>query len=674
MLNFENLINHIKELDNNNKKVTEEKNKALNLEEIEAIKYISDIKENSYKMIENIIEEKRKTLIIAPMKCGKSTFSFKELYPVLRGCNYHFIFVSPKTSLLEQIESEYRVNSCYDGANATISNLPIVVTPDSLYKVVGALEEIQKPFIICYDEVHEAELNYKHRHKLNRPFNSYEHELCMGLIGLTATADNIIKSLKWDKIYRIKPTEMFRQTPYTNIFTGLGNSMEDIATHILKTIKVNDCPIVVRVNDKKKIDAVKTILEASGIKDVNSWYRSNSSEDDNKLYSEMLSKIHCDFNVLLTTSLVDVGVELFPMRKPIVIDFMDYNSRIIENIQFIGRFREGVKGYHIILPISEKEEEFYSYEEIREDIVKSMEIQMYVHNTLWTKVKKEFDGLKVEYDQLNKTYSYSLDEWGINATVFEIYIKQIVNDKHKLKRFLEEHFTFNSEVVRTVHLPEDYTNLEEIKSLVEEVKEVNKAKKLEFKEELQEFIEWLEYTGELEFKILTTKPDDIQVSDKWVLDDIEDMYNFYWSEDMAKNRKHYYTLQDFEQQGYTQKELLLKALNTKWYNNYKKRCKFIEANLMFDGKKETLKLDPKLRKTKSMVYTLRQLIIKIKGCEKGIKLSNKFMTELYELCILKSIFADMKFNTFTKLFDLIYNVTPNRNREITSIKTCVKLD
>ena len=677
MLNFEKLIKSVEVLNDDLKKKTDEENKRINLEELEVYKYISDKKENTYTIIESILMEKGKTLIIAPMKCGKSTFSFKELYTVLKGCSYHFIFVSPKTSLLKQVESEYKVNSCYGGTGATISELPTITTPDSLYKVISALECEGKPFVICYDEVHEAELNYPHRHKLVRPFEALENELCQGVIGLTATADNIIKSMEWKKIYRVKPTELFQQTPYTNVCTGLSNSINDIAVHILKVKKANKgVPIVARINDKKKIEAVKNILNKVGIKDINTWFRNNSNEDDNSLLTEMLNRTYCDFNILLTTSLVDVGVELFPTRKPIVIDFLDYNSTLIESIQFIGRFREGVEGYHMILPKCEKDEEeiFKSYEEIKDYFYTSMTFQAGVYNQLWNKVKMECVGLKVEYNELEQEYTYSIDKYGLNSIIFQQYIKQFLYDRDKLIEFLESHFTFNSAIIRPIHYPESYTEVEDIASLVEEVKEENKAKREEFKEQFEEFVEWVEGINELEFKVLTTKPDEIPISDKWILEDIEDMYNFYWSEDMEKHRKHYYALKDYSKQGYELKELLLKALDTKWYKNYKNQCRYIESNLFYEKKKELLKLDPQLRKIKTIVYGIRSSINKLKKNEIGVKLSNKFLNELYDFCILQEPFKDMKYKSFLKHVEQIYNISTDRYRSICSAKYIITLD
>ena len=85
--------------------------KALNV--IQNLDVFKHIGEKGTSLAEEIIFNKRKTLIISPMACGKTTFSFTDLYDLARECYCQFIFVSPKVSLIQAMESKYKCNTCF---------------------------------------------------------------------------------------------------------------------------------------------------------------------------------------------------------------------------------------------------------------------------------------------------------------------------------------------------------------------------------------------------------------------------------------------------------------------------------------------------------------------------------------------------------------------------------
>ena len=665
--NLQDIINKVQQFNQD-----EANKQELNsTDRLEINKYIT---EKSYEIIESIIEQKRKTLLVAPMKAGKSTFSFKELYPVMMACNYQFIFVSPKTSLLEQVQDRYKVNSCYGGSDATITNLPVISTPDSLYKVINKCEEVEKEFIIVYDEIHEMELNYNHRHKLIYPYKYYDNPLCRGLLGLTATPDNVIRSIKWDKVFTIKVKDKFIQSPVTNLIMGLSHSVKDMTIHIVKTYVKYKVPIIVRINDKKKIDEIKTSLGMFGLSGIHTWYRNNLSEEDNKLLSEMLNGVSCDFNILLTTSLVDVGVELTPMRKPIVIDFMDHNSRIIENIQFLGRFREGVFGYDLVIPKSSNEYPFMEYEQVHQQLKESARQTCLYFNNDWKRIKNSTELLKTEYNPDTEEYSYSIDEFALNSKIFEFWIKQIIKDTDRLKDYLENHLTFNTQQINTVYLNEKYTESKQIDEIIEVIKADKKATKEEFKSELDTFIDEVKQLTTDQIEVLLTKPDDIKVNDKWRVEEMQPIYDFYYSENMKEYRKRFYKLEGWTVEGYYRQEILLKALDDKWYRTYKRRTRYIESNFLYDKTEKLIEIDQQLRNTKVIVYAIRDAIVKLKGKEIGVKLSGKFKNQLLDILINEKCLSKVTAKTLDKHLNEIYSMSEDRFKAITSIKKTIIFD
>ncbi len=633
------------------------------------------IGEKGTYLAETILFDKKKTLIISPMACGKTTFSFTDLYGLTRECFAQFIFVSPKVSLIQAMESKYKCNTCYGGQGITVNGLPVLTTPDSLYKVILSCEEKDKPFIIVVDEVHECELNYLHRNKLWRPFEAFDHDLCCGLVGLTATPDNILQSIKWDSVIQVNPEVKFMQTPSTSIIKNLGADIESIATHIFKTYKAQQKPTVVRINDKNKIKEVKQILEGLKI-NVSVWYRDNLEEEDEKLLTEMLGAKRRSFDVLLTTSLVDVGVELYPSEKPIVIDFLDSNSRIIENIQFLGRFREGVDNYHMVVATKRSERDFQEYRDILDELKKKAQNIKSFAESECREFGLENRLLKTSFNPETETYNFEVDEVSVNASAFELYIKQIIADTDRLKRFLDNHFTFNSGDTKIAWLPDDYVSVEGLTPLVEQLKEERKAVKERKEDDMLSLIEFVASLNERDFKLFTTKPDDILTPDKWRIESFEEHYTFYWSDDMKGERKKYYTLLKYSSLGiYTDKDLWLKAFNKRWYKRFKEKCQVVDSNFMYNNKAPVYKIDESIDRMKITVYDIRNLVQAFKGKEVGVKLSDKFLYEMLErLSHQKKCYEKWKITKLRKHLELIYNISTDKYRTITSPRTKISLD
>lgn len=648
--------------------------KALNV--IQNLDVFKHIGEKGTSLAEEIIFNKRKTLIISPMACGKTTFSFTDLYDLARECYCQFIFVSPKVSLIQAMESKYKCNTCYGGQGITVNGLPVLTTPDSLYKVILSCEEQDRTFIIVVDEVHECELNYLHRHKLWRPFEAFEHENCCGLVGLTATPDNILKSIKWDSVIQVNPEQKFIQTPNTTIIKNLGSDVESITAHTFKTYTAQKRQTVVRVNDKSKIKEVKKLLEGLGVKNVVTWFRDNPDEKDSILLLKMLSGERNNFEILLTTSLVDVGVELYPEEKPIVIDFLDTNSRIIENIQFLGRFREGVHDYHLVVNANKSDKPYQEYDEILIELKDKANRTKDFAATEYSQIGLESKLLKTSYEPETDTFSYEVDDIAVNTSAFELYIKQIICDTDRLKQFLGKHFTFNSGTIKVAKLPKDYSNIDNLKPLIEQLKEDRKVIRDKKKEKIEELIELVSPLNERDFKLFTTKPDDIVVTDKWRVDSFREEYEFYWSEDMKNERKKYYFVLKHQRLGnYSEQELWLKAFNKKWYSDFKNQCQVVDSNYMYNNSAPVYKIDESIDRTKIIIYDIRDIIKSFKGKEIGVKLSEKLLNEILELLqTKKKAYEKWKLQKLKKYIYLIYNISNDKYRSITSIRAKVTLD
>ena len=67
-------------------------------------KFISE-KEN--ELFDLLLNTKNKTLMVSPMKSGKTTFVMKDLYEILRELEVQLIFITPKVSLMDNLKAKY---------------------------------------------------------------------------------------------------------------------------------------------------------------------------------------------------------------------------------------------------------------------------------------------------------------------------------------------------------------------------------------------------------------------------------------------------------------------------------------------------------------------------------------------------------------------------------------
>lgn len=613
-------------------------------------------------LIDNLFKEKNKSLLISPMKSGKTTFIFTQLHEKLKEKKMQLIFVSPKVTLLDQLDSKYNVGKCY-GKRSSFEikeDIAVITTPDSLLKVINKCQDLKKNFFIVYDEAHELELSYNFRKKLAYPVKYYNHSLCCGLLCMSATPDNIYRSMEWDNVFLIDIENKFIQTKLTNIVTGLDGNAETIANYIIKFHEEDNTTKVIRINNKATIKKVAEILLKVANIEVKTWYRSR--EEDNEKGDLHLQKVlegaKLENEIILTTSLVDVGVEIYSEVKPIVISFMDLNSSVIEEIQFIGRFRDGVKEFNLIVPNTNLISEFKTYAEIQEKLYKKYNELCALANEYDIEDKTLYKNLIATKDHLG-IYSYEIDPIAVNSEVFEKYMRQIVKKTNILRKYLTNHLTFNSEVIRIVNINQNQlNNNDNVAQVGEEIKAEEEKLKQEFEIELKALREKTKLLDTGQTKVLLYNSKDLDlltIHDKEILKTIEEEYIFYHSEDMIEYRKRYYDLQDLTKKQCTEQQLLLNILDDKWYKDFKLQDQYITANRKFN-KGFQADQDSKLE---IKIYAIRNEIIKIKGKEKNIRLSDKFKGDLIEVCKKNKCFSKVTIKTLEKHLRLIYNTDEN---------------
>ena len=115
--------------------------------------------------------------------------------------------------------------------------------------------------------------------------------------------------------------------------------------------KHKDKLFIVRINNKKDIKIIKPNFGNSI-----AWYRTdnelkegNEYLKDMEIFEETLTgKDITGIDYIFTSSLGDVGIEYLLKEKPIVIDFITKDSSLVADIQFTGRFRNGIDTLYFV--------------------------------------------------------------------------------------------------------------------------------------------------------------------------------------------------------------------------------------------------------------------------------------------------------------------------------------
>ena len=628
--------------------------------------------EKSLEIIFNAIDHKQKILINSPMKTGKTTFMIESLSDKLIQCDIQPVIIVPVLSLMDNIKSKYNFIDKSNGLTKeiTLNNKPVVSTPESLHKVISTCEKENKHFYLIYDEIHQAILNSNFRKQLINPLVCYDNELCIGLMGLSATIEPL-EPINFDIVYKIDVENKFIQSDETIITTDFIKNCDNILSFIKHIKATNKHKLVIaRINNKEHIKAINSKLN-----NCLTWYRTENQLEEDKNYIKSMEMLESalngydisdnkNINYILCTSLIDVGVELQFKEKPIVIDFIDNTSNLIDDIQFIGRFRQGIDKLYLVGGLDVEEpytkpksyiKEYQKKLEINKKIVESMNITNNLIKQTGEKIKTPLETTSISYNYA--TEEYELNEYILMSEVFKECISFYKQRGVYLKRLLEKHHTFNSKVINIT----SYNSLNIDEST--EIKEEQKAIKKDVENKEKDFFEKIKALNIEDDKLkMILNIDDVDNKDLWKIKNYDDIYNRWKHEELEEYRKRYDKSYDMlKNTKVKQIEMLEIALKQKQVSDLRKQINIINYNLLFNENKE-LKANGK---DMLIVYKIREYINKAKGKERDVYLSNKFKLELLEQLKKEKSLSKLTPNSFDKHLNMIYNITHNnQNKDI----------
>ena len=352
-------------------------------------------------------------------------------------------------------------------------------------------------------------------------------------------------------------------------------------------------------------------------------------------------------------------MEIQLKEKPIVIDFLDSTSSIIDDIQFVGRFRQGIEQLYLVGKLN-KENPNTKPLNFAKEYNKRFEINKNLIAVLndygdEEKTKTHLTTESISFNNDDK--KYELDEYVLMQSVFKKYINFFLQTEIYLKLFLEQHQTFNTNLISIA----DYNELDIIETT--ELKEEKKKIKENIKEHEKEFcdeINSLDLDNEILKMILNYE--EIEQQDLWKIKNHEYLCDEWKDEYLEEYRKRYKQVSE-----------ILRDLKTSEIDKLKKeisglikQINYINYNLLYNKDKELRAIN----KDMLVVFRIRNFINKIKDKERGVYLSNKFKKELLQQLQKEKSLSKISPKQLDKHLNMIYSISENSQRKslISSIK------
>ncbi len=373
--------------------------------------YITENNTIPHKILESLLE-KQQVLLISAMKTGKTSFVMHYLVNKFRELNIQLIFISPTRSLLDNIQSKYKVIKCNgDVKSIKLNNLiPIVSTPDSLPKAIEACETGNKQFILVYDEAHQVIENISFREKLKNPFLIYKNDLCIELLAMTATPEPL-ENINFDQKFYIDVENKFYIANNTVIVKNFIDSIDSKLAFIRHVKSIHkDKTIFARINNKKDIKLLKDRLNNSI-----AWYRADNELKEGKEYIKHMeifenTKDNSTIEVILNT--YHFNSELWKVEQ--------YQDLVkLWESQELEEYRERYRKLKSIIPSNNQ--------------AKFNEIEL-LHISLKKSTFKDFE-LQLNYINYNIIFDNGGDLEAINNKMLFVYEvrKYIIENKGKEK-------------------------------------------------------------------------------------------------------------------------------------------------------------------------------------------------------------------------------------------------
>lgn len=650
-------------------------------------KYISEKQSD----IISQIHKYEKIALWASMGLGKTEFFKKALREYAKVNSLTLVMVNPSVGQIEQIgENDSTIATVCQGKSYYGESI-VVTTPESLYKVINPLLEVEQRFILVFDEAHEkvASINFRNKFGVVEKYERYAEKV----IYMTATPQPLFDE-NFDLIIEVdKPKKAVNCNVLSVDKVNVSTIINQVEQAILRGEKVILChdnkaenkKIYDKLVDKYGVEYFMALEDNEPVQESlfddqeeNHMVKEKafdlvSSQDRNgSAYKEIMkNQFPKGLKVLITTSFIKAGLNIDNLPNTRMILTVNQNNfSLVDKVQQMGRLRkvENIAGIDLLVPKLEVPTQYKVFLPLETKAEKMREEALFIFNTYvkdseFLPSHSALDAACAMYDpQLDR---YILDENKLKNKIYLEYCWSLLVNLNRLKIELERETAINL----NVQIKEIETQCNE--QLEQEVKDEKKAKKETHATACEQL---MTLSDEWQKAIITIPFDEIHLLN----DDLRPIAEAYHLTMSDAKRKFINQVRRDLCNG-DKVEAHLKVLNEPKKDIEKEfdQLEVMKLNREFEEVKDQPQIIDKTIKRYKKKLAARVFFIRhqlkdiepktIKGRWKTSRLSNKVVNELTELMIDNEYYKGKKIN-LTKAREmlmqdlhLVYNIKTDGN-------------
>ena len=323
-----------------------------------------------------IIDEDRtgkNLIIISPPNTGKTS----TIINYLKSIKQKFIFLVPLRFQVKQLSKDKEIGTLLGGDRKDVSDLInnysyIVTTYDSFSKLNSEISNVFEYYFIV-DEFHKivSDINYR-TGSLNYIYeNLFMYQRFIGLTGTPYGCIN--KSLLKQNVELIEFEKTEKSSPLNGNYNIISYDKKlkfpTFYTHLKSNISKG--LTLVFINDIKLLEKVRDLLVSDNIISQKEALMITAKRKDEPEIVEMISneRVKSSTKVIFATSIMSTGINLrkTPLENLYVLD----ESNLIEIIQLIFRFRDGITNVFDFVPTSNYKKNLFDLDEEISELTKA---------------------------------------------------------------------------------------------------------------------------------------------------------------------------------------------------------------------------------------------------------------------------------------------------------------
>ena len=318
-------------------------------------------------------------IIISPPGSGKTS----QIIDYLISKKKKFIFLVPLRLQVEQLPTKHDKLGIYlpgksKNASSVVDSEPFIVTTYNSFLKINELIKNKWEYYLIIDEFHKliSDSNYRTESLAYIYYNMYLYQRFIGLTGTPFGCINKKLTEKNVKLINIRfktEFELIKKSYQLIRFQKNESNKEELNPLFYSYIKdnINEGINVVFVNNKGILNKLENQLRAENVigKNQSKYISSDTKEDPEILEMFINSKVPEGCKLLLATSVMSTGINLNGSQFNNV--FIYNESNLIEVIQFIYRFREGINRVFDFIPFDTRKQNKFNFEEEYEELVKT---------------------------------------------------------------------------------------------------------------------------------------------------------------------------------------------------------------------------------------------------------------------------------------------------------------